>query len=168
MNTWKKRGILIGTVIVIIGAAAGLVRMLLILKNRARQEIEYQKILADENVKLLHVMSEWMKTKTNGRTISDYLIEKGYYNVAIYGMGILGDCLFNELRHGKVVVKYAIDENAEEIYSQVELYKPSDTIPAVDAIIMTDLSKSKNIRKQLKCEKEYPEIVFLEEIIMDM
>lgn len=168
MSIWKKRCILTGAVTVIICVAAGLVRMLLILKNRARQEIEYQKISADENVKLLHVMSEWMKTKTNGRTISDYLIEKGYHNVAIYSMGVLGDCLLNELRHGKVVVRYAIDENAEEIYSQVELYKPSDTMPEADAIILTDLSIPLNIGKQLKYVKEFPAILSLEEIIMDM
>ena len=140
MNTWKRKGILILVLAVLIGAIVGLIKEIFIIKNKMQHEIESQKALVNENIKLFQVMSEWMKAKTNNRTISDYLTERGYQTIAIYGMGRMGDCLLNELCRGNVSVKYAIDRNVEEIYARVDLYKPSDDIPDVDAILITDIT----------------------------
>lgn len=167
MNTWKKRGMQIAAVIVTASAFIGLIRIIITIQNKMQQEIEEQKVFVNQYIKKLQIMNEWIKIKTNNRSISDYLAEMGYHTVAIYGMEGMGDCLLNELRHGNITVKYAIDKNAEKIYTQVDLYTPNDDLPEVDAIVSTDLMETRNIRKQLKCNKQCP-VLSLEEIIMEL
>jgi len=56
--------------------------------------------------------SSWMILKNQGKKLSEYFEDHNYQNVAIYGLGKLGMCLYEELKSSNVNVKYAIDINA--------------------------------------------------------
>lgn len=78
--------------------------------------------------------------KCRGRSISDYLISRGINEIAIYGVGRLGGLLIDEMESVSINVKYIIDKDAEDFYSQELVLKISDKIPPVDLIIDTTLS----------------------------
>lgn len=165
MRVFKRRKILV--IVLIVGIVAGFAEAVHSIWHKMQQEINSQKALASKNSKLFSIMSEWMKTKRSNRTVADYLSEKGYRTIGVYGMGNMGDCLIGELNNSPVVVKYAIDRNAEDIYANVNLYKPNDDLPDADAIVVTVLTESDSIKNELQNKMKCP-ILSIEDIIMDM
>lgn len=84
-------------------------------------------------------LSNWLEMKLNGKSFDYYIAEKGYKEVAIYGMGILGKRLLDELMNTNIHVKYAIDKKADAISDMIDIKKPSDKLERVDAIIVSSV-----------------------------
>lgn len=82
---------------------------------------------------------QWLNLKDRKGKVSDYCEEKGIKTVAIYGMGDLGNLLYNELTENSIEVKYAIDINAKMLDSKIEVVQPSEVIEmeAVDCVIVS-------------------------------
>lgn len=109
-------------------------------------------------------LSDWLEMKTNGRTMAYYIRNKGYREVAIYGMGFLGRRLLDELMDTEVHVKYAVDKSADWISDMVEVKKPSDVLEHVDAMIVTAVPFYDEIRANL-CDKVNFPIVSIKEFL---
>lgn len=99
--------------------------------------------------------------------MSEYLTKEGIHSVAIYGMSFVGERLYDELSGSDIEVKYAIDKNADHIYSEMELVKPDDELEPVDAIIVTAVFYFDEIAKLLE-EKTDMKVLSLEDILNDM
>lgn len=109
-------------------------------------------------------LADWLEMKTNGRKIAYYIRNKGYKEIAIYGMGILGKRLLDELMDTEVHVKYAVDQNADSIFDVLEIKKPSDELEHVDAMIVTAVPFYDEIRASLCDKVDFP-IVSLREFL---
>ena len=132
----KKREIisaLLGTMIGGIGGsiAAG---------SSLSKNVEKWRNMSDKHLELFLLMNEWMKKKQEGRHIKEYFEKNGYISVAIYGLSYIGERLIDELKESGIEVKYAIDKNANSIYSDLEVYLPEDGFPDVDVIVVTAIS----------------------------
>lgn len=111
------------------------------------------------------LLNKWMEIKERKASLETYFIENHFEIIAIYGMGIMGKHLFEELKDSNVVkIVYAIDKKSGSIESPVEVRNVSDVLPEVDAVIVTAIQEFDNIREMLSEKLRYP-IISLEEVI---
>ncbi|WP_026650984.1 hypothetical protein [Butyrivibrio proteoclasticus] len=101
-----------------------------------------------------YLYDQWIRVVREGYRIAQFFEDNLYKNVAIYGMGVIGLQLFEELQSsGSVNVLYGIDQNAAN--------KKIDDLKVVtidqlkgevhpDAIIVTPVQHYWEIEHQLK------------------
>ena len=100
--------------------------------------------------KLLKIMFEWFRLKNRNIQISTYLCEQGYCEIAIYGMGNLGECLYEDLLSTNIKVKYAIDRSAVDFNGEIPIYRLEDNLEKVDLVIISILSDNEYIIEELR------------------
>lgn len=105
---------------------------------------------SDKHLQLYLLAIKWIQIKQAGKKIEDYLLDKGYSAIAIYGMSYMGTALLNEINRNKLEVKYGIDRKADKIMPGIRVYFPKDELPQVDVIINTTTLENELIRKELK------------------
>lgn len=134
---------------------------------------EYKKILkkqrqftdrSNTNFKLFKRIL-WLEKQ--GLSLSDYLLENGYRNIAIYGFSDAGEYLSEELKDTAVNVLYAIDKREVKLHSDIPLKKPEDSLPKVDAIIVTAVFYYSEIEEALRNRVECP-MLSLEDILYEI
>lgn len=125
------------------------------------------KLKSDKHFHLFRLMIEWMKKKQQGKNIENYLLEKGYHKIAIYGMHYVGERVVTELQNSKIHLECIIDKNIEYADIPVPLVKPTDWIPEVDAIIVTATFFYDDIKSTLSERVGVP-VISLEEIIYSL
>ena len=120
-----------------------------------------------------NVVNQWLRNKNENRDVVSYFINNNFSKIAIYGMGEMGNRLYEELRGTDIKVAYFIDKNAEEIYYS------EDDIPViglddienqekVDAIIVTPIYDFDSIEEALLERSVEAEIISLEDIIYEV
>ena len=112
-----------------------------------------------------HMFNNWLKIKNQGRSLKSYFEDNDLKNIAIYGMGGLGERLFEELKALDINVIYAIDKMAGEKHIEgLRTIGIEDELTDVDAIIVTPVQDFYSIENILE-EKIESEIISLEDII---
>ena len=93
--------------------------------------------MKNKMLKYYVTLNNWIGKKQKNINLSSYFEKMGYNSVAIYGMKEVGERLYEELKDTKTEVKYAVDQNAESIYADIDVYSPDDDLPEVDVIVVT-------------------------------
>jgi len=161
MKVWKMILSLIGVTIV-----GGIVWT-------AKKTVEKSGKLEARYKNYYDVTNQWLRHKNEKKSIREYFINNNYDTIAIYGMGELGNRLYEELKSTDIKVAYFIDKNAEEIYYGL------DDIPVVgleeierqdkvDVIIVTPIYDFDSIEESLSEYNIDADIVSLEEVIYEM
>lgn len=114
-----------------------------------------------------NILNQWLIIKQEGKSLVEYFVEKNYNTIAIYGMGEMGNRLYNELKDSSIVVKYAIDNDANNVYSKIEIIDPEDDFEEVDAIIVTATFAFDRIEEKLR-EKTECVIISLEDVVYEV
>lgn len=112
------------------------------------------------------VLERWLTLKEQKKNLSEFLISRGYQEIAIYGWGILGKHLYEELKDTEIKVLYAVDRQKGEESSQVKLILPEEAWKRADAIVVTATFDFANIRQFAK-QKTDMEVLSLEELVME-
>ena len=149
-----------GLLSAVIGGIAGSVAVGSAFNKKTVQEIQY----AQKHLAIMQVMNQWIIDKQNGKELKDFFVTNGYKEIAIYGMSYLGERLVDELADSDITVKYAIDRNADDIYASFEVLKPDDTLPDVDAIIVTAFFFFDEIEQELEDKIDCP-IISIEDVV---
>ena len=120
--------------------------------------------LASKSLELFEIAVWWIK---NPQKISEYVNQKKYKKVAIYGMSHLGDCLENTLRSSGIEVVCGIDKNASQLYNPyIPIYNLENKLPVVDVVIITTIICFEQIKHELQgLYGGNIDIVSLEEIL---
>lgn len=118
-----------------------------------------------ENNKLL---TRWMRVVHHGKKVLAVLEEKGYRSIAVYGMSDIGELLVEELRDTNVDLCYGIDRNADQISAEIPIYKPTDKLPAVDAIVVTAVYFYEDIFQTLRKNGVECPIISLNDVLNDI
>lgn len=96
-----------------------------------------------------HLLDKWMTLKEKGACAAQYLLDKGYRSIAIYGFGKLGKHLLNELNNTDIEVQYIIDQREIGSDGNMTFYRPGEYLPKVDAVIITAVYYINEVRKTL-------------------
>lgn len=148
---------------IIIGSVCGAA----VIGNITSKNIDKWRALSDKNLALFLLMNKWIKIKHEGKNIGDYFERERYETVAIYGLSHVGERLLEELKGCGIEVRYAIDRNAANIYSNVEVYSPEDDLPKTDVLIVTAVCFYEEIYNNLKDKVACP-IVSLDTILYSL
>ena len=110
------------------------------------------------------MLNQWVRLKNQNKSLSEYFVEKGYKKIAIYGMAHTGLVFQEEMDDSEIEILYGIDRNADSIYSDIKVKKPSEDLDAVDAIVVTPVYYFESIKKDLENKVHCP-IISLEEVV---
>lgn len=121
---------------------------------------------------LWKVTDSWMTAREQYDFVVNKMISRNYHTIAIYGMGSLGKHLLWEIeqynsKHPEqmILVKYGIDQGGKTCGYSFPVYRLTDILSDVDAVIVTVTYEFEHIRAQLNtiinCE-----IVSLESLLM--
>lgn len=98
------------------------------------------------------ILIKWLDDKISGKRIESILKEKNIRNIAIYGVGRIGELLYSELKNSNINVKYTLDNNLDnnkiDNYEAVNMNNINFNIN-IDAIIITPIHASDDIKKSL-------------------
>ncbi len=132
--------------------------------NGTRKKLEDQKKMTEKNREQYLLLNQWLKLRQSGKSICNYLSEKGYKTVAIYGMGMNGKRVVQELKDSGIEALYGIDKKADSIVSEINVLAADADLPETDAIVVSEPVYIEEITKLLKTKVHCP-IVSLEEEI---
>lgn len=155
------RKIILLVISTIVGIVIGSIAILQLLKNTDQTD-KVNKFKGYYNM-----LNEWLILKHADKSFDDYLLKCGYKQVAIYGMGEMGKRLYDELKNTEIEIKYAIDNNAKNIYSEVNVFDINDTLEEVDAIIVSCTFAFSEIEEKLRKITSCP-IISLEDVVYEM
>ena len=147
----------------LLGATAGISYAL---KEQIKEQADLKEI-SDKNFALMLLFEHWLKIKLEGRQIVDYFYNNGISDIAIYGMGYAGERLYDELKDTDVDIVYAIDQNADKIFTKIKTVSPEGELPQVGAIIVTPVFYYEEIKEMLQRKMRCP-IISLEDILYEI
>ncbi len=144
----------------IIGGVAGASAVGTKLNKRVQSEHTY----AQKHLMIMQIFNQWLINKQEGKNLVKFFEKNKYRSIAIYGMSYLGERLLDELKDSGIEVKYGIDKNADNLYSEVEIKNLTDELPTVDVIVVTSVYYFDEIEEELKNLVDYP-IISLEDVV---
>lgn len=100
-----------------------------------------------------YIMRMLVETRYKGIRIEKYLQSIQITNISIYGLGTFGMALYNELKHSKINILYAIDKKNINIKDLI-VFADMNDIQECDAIIVTPLKECNHIANELKKKTE--------------
>ncbi|WP_196604820.1 glycosyltransferase WbsX family protein [Pectinatus haikarae] len=129
---------------------------------------EKEKIYRDLYIskKNSYILNQWLILKEEKKSIAKYLLQRKYYNIAIYGSGIMGNHLIQELSETPVNIKYIVDRSSEVLNVAYPIYSLQYELPRVDIIIVTINGQYDSIKREIEKYVSFPTIS-LEEIIFE-
>ncbi len=110
------------------------------------------------------MMDQWVRIKQEGKSLAAYFQKNGYQCIAIYGMNYSGITLLDELSGSGIEVKYGIDANADHIYSDIPVYKLSDELDPVDAVVVSPIYYFDEIERNVSEKMDCP-IIPLDDVV---
>ena len=111
-----------------------------------------------------NMLNHWLALKQEGKSLTEYFVTNGYKELAIYGMGEMGNRLYDELKGTEIQVKYAIDKNVASTYSELDVKEIDDEFPEVDVLVVTATFVFDEIKEELSKNVNMP-IVSLEDVV---
>lgn len=95
------------------------------------------------------ILIRWIELKQSGDSIETWFLDHGYSTIAIYGMGQMGERLYDELKDTGVDVKYGIEGTANGWYLDLEIKPLDEKLERVDVIVVTPVFAINEIKKKL-------------------
>lgn len=130
------------------------------------QTEELLKMRLDKFKGYFYLLNRWLELKESNRSLVTYFHLHNCHRISIYGFGVLGKHLYEELKHSDIEIAYAIDKKTM-IHPEVEVLTAEETLPEVDAVIVTATFEFDEIRESLR-ERINAPIISLEEIVQEV
>lgn len=131
------------------------------------KQVNENKQMSDKHLALFLMMNQWVKVKQEGKNLASYFEKEGYKEIAIYGMSYAGETLVEELEGSNIKIKYGIDRKADNIYADIDIVSPDDSLDEVDAIVVTSITFFDEIEAKLSEKIDCP-IISLEDILYEV
>ncbi len=131
----------------------GMLLMDVIISSQKKDEVYRKGIKKWQHY--FQLFNMWLDMKQQGKEIISYMLQKGYRNVAIYGMSDVGNRLYSELIDSEVNVVCVIDKR-KTVLGDFNLIAPTDNIPNVDVIIVCAEISYCKIKKNLESKTDCP------------
>lgn len=145
-----------------IGLLIGLATMYYFMKSVYDKKLRDKQSEIEKHMQISLFLNNWLQMYQMKKNMVPYIWDMGYKSIAIYGMGILGQRLYDELEESRITVKYAIDRNAANIRDLVDVKHPSEELETVDAVIVTSLYYFDEIKRDMESKMECPVISLMD------
>ncbi len=116
---------------------------------------------------MFHVLLDWMKLRSQGIGLWQFFEKNQYTNIAVYGMGYIGECVYDELRESPVTVKYGIDKTAVDFMGELSVFRIKDELEPVDMVVLT-IAGDKDFYTRLIKEKLDCPVWSISDILLDL
>lgn len=158
-----KKGI-ISAVSAVLGAASGATACGTIVAKMKGKEIDQQRERAMKNAAVIDALARWISILQDGKSLSDYFVMRNYKTVVIYGYHYIGERLYRELEENDIEVKYAIDQNRNNVKAEIEVKSMEDDLEEADVVIVTPVFYFNSIAEKLEEVFDCP-VVSFEEVL---
>jgi FlaA1/EpsC-like NDP-sugar epimerase len=152
---------------IVVSALTGAVVSFVITQKSESKKTNSVRWYSDKHLSLFLMMNQWVKVKQEGKNIATYFEKNGYKNIAIYGMGYAGKTLLEELNGTDINVAYAIDRNADNICTDVDVVLPDEELEDVDVIVVTAIANFDEVEDMLSEKTDCP-IISLEDVLYEV
>ena len=110
----------------------------------------------------------WLKNIEDGKHLSSFFEQRGYKNIVIYGMGILGKHFVEQLKNTDIQVIYIIERMVANVNGKnYGCKEANELLEQPDAIVVTPIMEYETIKKLLtdiyRCD-----IISAEEVILSI
>lgn len=102
---------------------------------------------SNKYLSLYRELNQYLITKQMGSDLADYFEKNNIHTIAIYGLSYIGQRIIDDLEDSKVVVSYGIDARADWLNHNLDIYKPEEKLPPVDAIVVTAFDYDEIVEK---------------------
>jgi len=124
-----------------------------------QNEANRQKIIAN-------CLDRWITLKEKQMNPIEYIKERNWKKIALYGMGKLGLHFMHELSQCNEEVAYIIDKRSEMQYPGIDVISPDDCFPKADVLVVTAVADFDEVYQ--KCKAKFSgDIISLEQIIYE-
>ena len=113
--------------------------------------------------KFLHY---WMWLREQGIGLDSFFKQRKIKSIALYGLGIEGKHFRDELYAEGMEISYAIDRQGNMLHDRFPVYRMSDDLPEVDAIVVSVIDEFFPIYKMLQ-DKVNCRVYSLEEVVYE-
>lgn len=120
----------------------------------------------DRSRRVYRCLERWMTLREEKKNFEEYLCQFGIKEIAIYGAGILGQHLAEELKGSSIQIKYIIDRDSSRQIAGYRTVHPSQELEKVDAIIITVAGEFGNVCDAIK-DKTDARLMGIEEMIYE-
>lgn len=158
--------------IMMIAAFAGGAAAARFIKKDTKREEAHWKERADKFKTYYEVTTEWIQTMQNGGCIREYFEKNKYRKVVIYGKGLLGELLYDEISKAKELEVICFVDKQSSGESQY-----GDEIPTImmeelkdkeyDIIVVTPVFAYSEIKQELQEIKRDSQIVSLQDVVIE-
>lgn len=135
--------------------------------RRMARIVDQAEAKAMHNLQFAHAMVQWVHIKQQSKSLATALEKRGYRKIAVYGMADVGERFISELQSSTVEVSYGIDQNAKNLFAEIELFTPDEKLPEVDAIIVTPIQYFDAIEEMLTQKVDYP-VLSVEDLMYEV
>lgn len=125
--------------------------------NGSSEEIHILSVKNERYRGYWKTLKRWLDIQLQGKTVCEYFNKNRYNKVAIYGLGILGSSLVDEMRNHNIRIAYGIDQDEHKGKKfDFPVYRLQDELPEADVIVITVGYAFESIKPQImkrkKCE----------------
>lgn len=113
-----------------------------------KEELSYELYEKEKSYK--EMLELWMTLRERGVSFERYLAGQGMRRIAIYGGGILGRHLYEELKGSSIQAVCILDQNQNAGVPGVQTLVPGEEMEPVDAVIVTPFMEYRQIKNRLE------------------
>lgn len=135
--------------------------------NSKKETVKNHMLESKKYKRLFCMMSRWIQLKQKGKSLAEWFLLNNYKNIAIYGLGNVGECLVAELKDSPIRIIYGIDQSSGIRCSLKTVITPEREFKKVDAIIITAIIYAEEIRKEFAKKVDCP-FISIEDIIYNI
>lgn len=131
-----------------------------------QNERNYFQKRSDKFVGYFNLLKEWLQRKERSNGLESYFINHGYRKIAIYGWGIVGKLLYEELYDSNIEISYAVDKKNVSEMAPLPIFSLEKELPEVDLIVITATFAFEEIKEELQNYVKAP-IVSVDDIVYE-
>ena len=111
---------------------------------------------------------KWILLLHRGVSFEQFFKYHNIHKIAVYGYGVLGELLIEELHGTSINVAYIVDRNfKDKLLKNIPIFAPEDLLPEVDFIVITIVKGYEEVFLAMK-EKLHGKVVLLDDILEQM
>lgn len=151
----------------VLSMATGIVLGAIAIDKVKEKTLEHKQSGQDRYKAYYNMLNQWIELKQKGIPLERYFNEYGYQSIAIYGMGEMGNRLYEELKDTNIEVKYAVDQNTDCTDLELKVVDKDSISEKADVMVVTAVYAYQEIEEELQSKVTFP-IVALDDIIYEL